>query len=245
VRTSVAVAYLSVVFGAFGLLSTIWVFVSVGRGEYLSAIVALGAAIFSCGMIAMLAIVASRRVTPHVTCDEDGILIRPDRRVDGLLMASTFAGFVAMALYAIFTPLGALNIRAPRGNGQYLLLICAAAALVGIFTLRQIIARRGTSYLHMTEDGIETGNTMTSVERSWDEVADITDRPRKARRPSGTTYITTADGHTRVLPSDWYTPGGYALRELVRFYWQHPEARDELTDGRAEQRLEAETDGNT
>ncbi len=30
-----------------------------------------------------------------------------------------------------------------------------------------------------------------------------------------------------------YTPKGTALIEMVRFYWQHPEQRDELTDGRA------------
>jgi hypothetical protein len=27
------------------------------------------------------------------------------------------------------------------------------------------------------------------------------------------------------------------LRELIRFYWKHPESRDELTDGRAVERL--------
>jgi hypothetical protein len=34
-----------------------------------------------------------------------------------------------------------------------------------------------------------------------------------------------------------FTPDGAALRELVRFYWQLPEARDELTDGRGAKRL--------
>lgn len=56
-------------------------------------------------------------------------------------------------------------------------------------------------------------------------------------RVAGSTYLTTPDGRTRTLASDWYTPGGRAVRKLVRFYWQHPECRDELTDGRAAQRL--------
>ena len=68
-------------------------------------------------------------------------------------------------------------------------------------------------------------------------MTDVADRPRNGRQPSGTTYITTADGQTRTLASDWYTPTGHALRELVCFYWQHPELRDELFDGRAEDRL--------
>ena len=40
--------------------------------------------------------------------------MRPDRRVDSLLLTSTFAGFFAMALYAIFTPLGLLDMRGTR-----------------------------------------------------------------------------------------------------------------------------------
>jgi hypothetical protein len=90
----------------------------------------------------------------------------------------------------------------------------------------------------MTGDGLELGNTVSTVEGSWDEVTEVADRPQKARQSSGTTYITNADGVTRILPSDWYTPGGHALRELVRFYWKHPEDREELADGRALQRLE-------
>jgi hypothetical protein len=95
----------------------------------------------------------------------------------------------------------------------------------------------------MTVDGLEFGNTVSSAERSWDEIAQIADRAQQARHPSGTTYITTADGRTRILPSDWYTPGGHALREFVRFYWKHPDDREELTDGRALQRLETESSG--
>ncbi|PRC42618.1 hypothetical protein C6A85_000000109565, partial [Mycobacterium sp. ITM-2017-0098] len=71
------------------------------------------------------------------------------------------------------------------------------------------------------------------------EISDISDRPR--HQPwlliAGSTYLTASDGRTRTLASDWYTPGGRAVRKLVRFYWQHPECRGELTDGRAAQRL--------
>jgi hypothetical protein len=134
-----------------------------------------------------------------------------------------------------------IAIRVPRNDERYFVFACAAAVLVGVFSLWQIIRRRGTSYVRMTADGLELGNTVSSVERSWDEVTDIADRAQKARDASGTIYITTADGRTRTLPSDWYTPGGHALREMVRFYWKHPEDREELTDGRAAERLETES----
>jgi hypothetical protein len=238
-RTSVAVAFLCIVFAPFGLFCTAWTFIYLSRGEYLSAVVALGSAVFSLGLVVMLAIVASRRVKPRVRREHGGIIVRPDRRVDNLLMASTFGGFFAMAFYAIFAPLDMIAIRAPRNDERYFVFACAAAVLVGIFSLRQIIRRRGTSYVRMTVDGLELGNTVTSVEHSWDEIADVADRAPTAHRTSGTTYVVTADGRTRVLPSDWYTPGGQTLRELVRFYWKHPGDRGELTDGRALQRLES------
>jgi hypothetical protein len=191
----------------------------------------------------MLAIVALRKVKPRVRREDDGILVRPDRRVDNLLMASSFGAFLGMACYAVFAPLDMIAIRVPRNDVRYFVFACAAATLVGIFSMSQIIRRRGTSYVHMTIDGLELGNTVHSVERAWDEVTDVADRAQTARQPSGTTYITTSDGRTRVLPSDWYTPNGHGLREFVRFYWKHPEDREELADGRALRRLERDWGG--
>jgi hypothetical protein len=241
VKSSTATAFLWIVFGPFGVFCLAWAFIYLARGEYLSAVVALGFAFFTLGLVVMLAIIASRKVKPRVKREDGGIIVRPDRRVDNLLMASTFGAFLGMALYAIFTPLDMIAIPVPRDDERYFVFACAAAVLVGVFSLVHIIRRRGTSYVRMTVDGLEMGNTVSSAERSWNEVTDVADRAQKARQPSGTTYITTADGRTRILPSDWYTPGGQALRELVRFYWKHPEDREELTDGRALQRLIAES----
>jgi hypothetical protein len=235
---SLAIAFLCVLFGVFGILCTAWAFVTLTNSEYLSTVVVTGFAVFAFGMIAMMVIVATRRVRPRATRDDVGTTFRPDRKVDGLLAASTFGAFVAMAVYAVFAPLGMLDIPVPRGDQRYFAFACAAGVVMGIFSLRQILRRRGTSYLRMTVDSLEMGNTVSSAHRSWDDVIDVADRPQNGRQPSGTTYITTADGRTRRLPSDWYTPGGHGLRELVRFYWQHPEQRQELNDGRAMERLE-------
>jgi hypothetical protein len=237
-RSPVAVAFLFILFVPFGALCLAWAFIFSVRTEYLSALVALGFAVFSLALVAMVATVASRKVTPRVTRDDAGIMVRPDRRVDSLLLASTIGAFLAMAVYAVCAPLDMLDIPVPRGDRRYFVAACAAGVLVGLFSLRQLIRQRGMSYLRMTPEGLETGNTMSAVERSWGEVTDVADRPRNGRKPSGTTYITSAGGRTRELPSDWYTPGGDGLRELVRFYWQHPEHREELTDGRAAERLD-------
>ena len=112
-------------------------------------------------------------------------------------------------------------------------------ALAGLPSLWQILTQGGMSRLRLTVGGFELGNAFSTKARSWDDVSYVADCVLNGRRPgnTGTTYITMADGRTQTLTSDWYTPGGHALRDLVRFYWQHPEYREELTDGRALERL--------
>ncbi|MBO0680139.1 hypothetical protein JRC04_21950 [Mycolicibacterium sp. S2-37] len=240
-KTSIAAVFLCVVFGPFGLFCLAWTVIFIARGELLSALVALGFALFTCGLVAMLLVVATRRVTPRVASHDDATLIRPDRRVDALLTAATCGAFLGMACYAVFAPLDMLEIEVASGNQRYFVVVCAAGVVVGVLSLWQIIRRRGTSYLRLSADGLETGNTMTTAKRSWDEVTDIADRPRKGRHSTGATYIMTGDGHVRDVPTDWYTPGGRALRELMRFYWRNPDDRGELSDGRAATRFDSQT----
>lgn len=238
-KSSLPAAFLCVLFGPFGVFCVAWLFIFLGRSEFLSAVVALGFAVFTLGMVAMLVVVASRKVSPRVTFDGDATTFRPDRRIDRYLMASTIGVYIAMGVYAVFTPLNMLDIPTPRGDQKYYAAICAAGVIVGAFSVRQIARQRGMSLLRMSADGIETGNSMTTARRSWDELAEIADRPRKGRKRTGTTYIASDDGGIRTFPSDWYTPGGHALRDLMRFYWEHPEHRAELTDGHALERLKA------
>jgi hypothetical protein len=50
--------------------------------------------------------------------------------------------------------------------------------------------------------------------------------------------VELANGKTAALSNaENYATDGNALRELIRFYWQHPEHRVELSDGRAQERL--------
>ncbi|WP_422744655.1 hypothetical protein ACN27E_21870 [Mycobacterium sp. WMMD1722] len=240
-KSSMATAFLCLVFGPFGIFCLAWTFVFASRTQLLSAVVALGFAVFTLGLVAMLLIVATGNVAPRISADGDGVTVRPDRKVDGLLIASTVGAFIAMAVYAVFAPLHMLDIEVAGKNQRYFVIVCAAAVVVGLVSLRQIIRRRGTSYLRLDAAGLETGNTMTSVQRRWEDVTDMADRPRNGRQPGGAIYILTDDGHSREIPSSWYTPGGQALLDVVRFYWRHPEARDELSDGRAVRRFEAES----
>jgi len=73
---------------------------------------------------------------------------------------------------------------------------------------------------------------------AWDDVRDVTDRrPGRPQPARGRLVLVMADAQTWTLASDSSTPGGAALRRLVRFYWRHRDHRAELTTGAALVRL--------
>ena len=99
--------------------------------------------------------------------------------------------------------------------------------------------RRGcTKYLRLTPGGFELEEGWRSESGDWDQVKDVTDAaPGQQTSTSGPVVFVMSDGSAPTIAAGAMTPNGKALRELVRFYWQHPESRGELTDGRALERL--------
>ncbi|WP_131809407.1 hypothetical protein [Mycolicibacterium iranicum] len=137
-------------------------------------------------------------------------------------------------------PAGCQNVALPYGDRGFSVWIAVAGVLIGLPSLKQILLKRGMSYLLLSSNSFEVGNTISSVTHAWDDLLDVSDTPTGRARPAntGTTYLTMTDGRTRMFPSDWYTPGGCELRKLIHFYWRHPENRGELDDGRALARLQ-------
>jgi len=65
-----------------GTLSAIWTVLSVGRGEFLTAVVTLGVSAFCFGLIIPFLKIVPGKVTPRVEFDDAGTTIRPDRGID-------------------------------------------------------------------------------------------------------------------------------------------------------------------
>src|SRR5690349_20131687 len=142
VKSAIASVFLCVLFGPFGLFCVAWAFIFLGRSEFLSAAVALGFAVFTVGMVAMLVVVASGKMAPRVACHDGTTTLRPDPRVDRYLVASTIGVFIAMVVYAVFAPLDMLDIPTPRGDQEYYVAMCAAGVVVGVFSMRHIARQR-------------------------------------------------------------------------------------------------------
>lgn len=237
---SIAVVIFTVIFfGGFGILCMGWAFVALTRGEYLTAIVVLGFAGFCFGLVVPFIIVRSGNITARVEVDIAGTTIRPDRIVDVLTQAWIVAGVVGMGLFAIFQPLGKLDIPVPHTMRYYLPFMSAAGAVMGAPMLWRIVKRGGTKYLRLTPKGFEFAQGSRSASGEWAQVKDVTDRPPGQPTPAYSAIVVVmSSGQTPTLAAGSFTPDGRALRELVRFYWQHPDHRSELTDGRAVERLD-------
>ncbi len=225
--------------GVPGLLGLVWGILSLSRGDYLTSVVALGFAILGLGILVPMVLAKIGRVTVRGEYSADGTLVRPDRRIDTISQVAAFAQVLAMSVYAIFTPLGRVDIPVPHGMRPYFIFICGAGALWGLPSLWAMLAHGGVSYLRLTPDGYEIWQGLTSRRGTWSEVRDVAAAaPGQPWPMRGTLFLLGSDGKPPTsLVIDTYTPGGHALREWVRFYWLHPDHRAELTDGRALERL--------
>lgn len=233
-----ALFFLGSVVGSVSALALVSAIRSFLRGEYLTAITLLGVAVFGVGMLIPSVIAKAGKVAFRGEHSDAGTIVRQDRKIDTVYQVAALAQFVAMGVYAIFTPMGKVKIPVPQGMSPYFLIISAVGALWAVPSLWAVATHGGLSYLRLTSDGFEVWQGLRTVRGRWDEVRDITASPLRGPLPArGTIFMVTSAGHSRSIVADSYTPGGHALRTWVRFYWAHPEHRDELTDGRALDRL--------
>lgn len=237
---NLAFALSYVLFGSFAALSLFWAAVSIRRLEIPSAVVTLGFAVLCIGLIVPTVLVSLGRVTPRGLVDADGTVIRVDRTIHRWSVAAEIGAFVMLATYAVFEPLGMIDIPGPPGDGRRFLYLSIAGAVWGLVTLRKTI-KRGGSFIRLTPYDIELSRGWSSTQCAWADITDVSDRREGKRLPvRESVFVTLKDGRVQLFVMDSYTPEGTAMRWLVRHYWQHPERRDELTTDRALKRLENE-----
>ncbi|PXW96709.1 hypothetical protein [Mycolicibacterium moriokaense] len=214
---------------------------NVVRGEYLTAVVALGGCAFCYGLIFPVPKVIRGKVTPRADVDDAGTTFRPDRGIDIPVQVSLLGAVVASALIAVLVPLGKLDIPVPPSMRLSLPFMSSLIVAMGTPMLLRNVSRGGTTkYLRLTPAGFELSQGLRSHSGDWQQVQDITDEApgKQAPTPSAIVFVMSDDSAPKIAAGAM-TPGGTALRELVRFYWQHPESRGELTDGGAVKRLAA------
>lgn len=196
---------------------------------------ALTAIVFAAGWAVM-------RRWPHSRSEfgPAGTTIRPSTLYDALSyiwhIAATLTGWV----YITLAPFGLIDIPHARSSQPWMM---AFVALAGVATVWRMITHGGDSHLRLTPSGCEiwNGPWLALRRAKWEDISEVRDQPLH-RKLRGREVIVLAlpEGRSGTLLSDIVTDNSEALREWVRFYWQNPEHRAELTDGRALKRLEAE-----
>lgn len=225
-------------FGTIGTLSGVWAILSIGRGEFMTAIATVGVSAFCFGLVIPLVKVVRETVTPHASFDHTGLMVRPDRGIDVPIQISVLGLVVACALIAVLAPLGKLDIPLPPFMRFSLPFVSALVVVTGAPMLWRNVRRGSTKYLRLTPIGFELSQGWRCQSDDWSQVVDVTKAvPGQSAPTPAAIVLVMSDGSTATMAGASFTPEGAALRELVRFYWLHPDSRVELTDSRALKRL--------
>ncbi|GAB5900617.1 hypothetical protein OKHIL_64260 [Mycolicibacterium mageritense] len=215
-----------------------WAYAAFRHGAYITVVIALALSVIPISIVAMTRI--STAVAPGVAFDSAGTWLRPDPRIEALMHRLVTAGIVATATVCAAWLGGVLYQGFLDEFGHMVPLLCGVTSLVLLWTWWMTKRQGGISYLILSPDGFEFSGLLSPKVGKWDDIAAMVDDDPEAGRFWGLMDFTmTNNKRLRMESTGIYTPGGKALYEFVRFYWQHPEHRDELTNGRALNRLES------
>jgi hypothetical protein len=132
-----------------------------------------------------------------------------------------------------------VDIPTPSSMRYSIPLTSGVVILIGVPVVWRNFRRGSTKYLRLTPKGFELAYGWRSASGDWAQVEDVADEApgqQQAATPGAVVFV-MSDGSAPSIAAGSFTPEGESLRDLVRYYWEHPESRGELTDGRAVKRL--------
>lgn len=222
---------------AFIAMLAFWAFSAAKQLSLVTLAVIIGLALT--GIYSIFMMTQSKTVAFQASFDATGTRLRPDKRIENNLRRLIVTAGISTWLMFLAWVFGVLYL--PLGNAQHVFPLCAgAAAAVLTWCWIKLVRQGSLSYLFLTPEGFEFSTLREPKTGKWAEVENVADKVPGEERFWNPMVVTVAGGATLLMEAPGiYTPKGTALVELVRFYWQHPEQRDELTDGRAVERLRA------
>ncbi|MGV0644392.1 hypothetical protein ABQE44_13425 [Mycolicibacterium sp. XJ2546] len=225
---------------ASAVAAVVLTFDKLQHAEYLTAAITLGAAVL-CSCFTVLGLRAQFMTLPlRATFDPSGTVLLSDLVGVWLVTIAFVAAVVSGTLFVIFVPQGAVDLPLTSADRIFdpvligTMVIIAAAGLIGI------AHRRGAGHLRLGPKGVENVDIVFIRQSSWDDIIDITDESANKQDRHPIVFVIKNDKPIVVKNASGYAPSGAALYWMVRHYWKHPERRDELTDGRALERLRNE-----
>ena len=221
----------------------VWAVIWFFRGSYLTAALCLGASLLLFSLLFHLGYPVSGAAHPRVDYGPEGTEIRPQRYADLIFSVGLLLGVLSASAFLVFAQFDMVDF-IPSGTNRLIMPAgCIFYVIYGVPVLYRTYKHQDGKHLRLDPHGFEVWDSQWNsfARGTWDDVEQILDHPLKGK-VSFTEVIVFVlpNGRSAKLGSSTITANSHALREWVRFYWQHPECRDELTDGRALQRLDDE-----
>jgi hypothetical protein len=185
----------------------------------------------------------STDVSPQAELRDEGTLLKPDIRIDTAVRRFTGIGAVAAWAGVASFPYGSVYVPLFSEIPESLFmipLICFGAAVGFSWLWWRYKRQQGISVLLLTPERLNFPSLAKRHAVSWDDVIDIRNKlnPAEGIFWDPMVLMTNDDSYRWLEASGIYTTQGTALIDLVRFYWEHPERRHELTTGHAITRLQ-------
>lgn len=240
----------SYLIGAIAIVGSVTaVFVAVTVGQLMLALLFVGLTLF--WSIPFGQKLFLKRLVPRATVDTSGTTLRPDLSVDVLALVMMLIGLTTGSAWAVLGLLGEVTWPFGAHYGLGYVIFFGGFGAFCIWYLALMVRNSGTGYVRLTPDGCVLAEGFIMGRANWAEVTAVTDEVpvyttrRSVLRTTKTQpyarcaiSITKTDGTMAAVPNgNLYASSGASLRELIRFYWQHPDLRGELTDERALERL--------
>lgn len=224
-----------------GGFSAVWAVIWFARGGYLTATLCLGAALLFFSLLFHLAYPLTGAAHPRVEHGAEGTTVRPQRYADRIFSVGLLTGVLSAVAFLVFSQFGAVDFIPSNVNALIVPAGCLAYVVYGVPTLYRIVKHRDGKHLRLDPHGFEVWDSQWNsfARGAWEDVEKIIDHPLKGRASFTEMVVFALPGkRSAKLGTGTITVDGHGLREWTRYYWQHPERRDELTDGRALQRLD-------
>jgi hypothetical protein len=210
---------------------------AVERGSLVAALSAGALTVSFAGALGAVAATLLVSAKSRSDWSSAGTTVRVHPVVLWLYAVTLLGGAISSSLYLWYAWRGTDDLPfTGSGDGRVARYLMVALLVLSVSGLIAIVRTREPGYMRLNANGIVHGDILRTRSARWEDVVDIRDKSdMRTRNPI--VFEVKGEKPIVVANADRYGSAGTALYWMVRHYWQQPDARGELVDGRTLERL--------